>query len=318
MGDGFLAYFTSTRRALDCAIDIQRRCASPDGPRVRIGLHCGEVIHEDDDIFGAAVSAVARIMAQTTGGEIVVSDLVRQLAGAAGVRFSARRPVQLTGLDGTWLLHDVAWRAGGGDEPSGPAPGPDGSIDRLPISRREAEVLAALQFGVLGSLEVRRGNDLVDIGSSNERRILAALLVDANAVVSTSRLIAAVWGDDPPASDRNALQTYVARLRRRLRTIETPDPIVTRPPGYAIELGPHELDSLHFCELMDQARASLPLDPARALEMLDNALEMWRGPAFAEFADDDIVRAEAARLDGLRQVCGRGPRRRASPRGSHR
>ena len=159
-----------------------------------------------------------------------------------------------------------------------------------------------MEFRVLGSLEVRRGDDLVDIGSSNERKVLAALLVDANAVVSTSRLIEVVWGDDPPDSDRNALQTYVARLRRRLRTAATPAPIVTRPPGYAIELRPHQLDSLQFRELLDQARATLHVDPARALEILDDALELWRGPAFAEFADDDVARAEAACLEELRQA----------------
>src|SRR5688572_11384186 len=103
-----------------------------------------------------------------------------------------------------------------------------------------------MQFRVLGSLEVRRGDDLVDIGSFNERRILAALLVNANAVVPTSRLIEVLWGDEPPASERNALQTYVARLRRRLRADATPAPIVTRPPGYAIELRAHQLDSLEF------------------------------------------------------------------------
>jgi len=159
-----------------------------------------------------------------------------------------------------------------------------------------------VEFRVLGSLEVRRGDDLVDIGSSNERKVLAALLVDANAVVSTSRLIEVVWGDDPPDSERNALQTYVARLRRRLRTAATPAPIVTRPPGYAIELRPHQLDSLQFRELLDQARATLRVDPARALEILDDALELWRGPAFAEFADDDVARAEATRLEELRQT----------------
>ena len=145
LGDGFLACFTSTRRALDCAIDIQRRCDSADGLRVRVGLHAGEVIHEDGDIFGAAVAAVGRIMARAAGGEILVSDLVRQLAGAAGVRFTARMPVQLKGLDGMWLLHDVAWRADGADELSPPLPAQNESIDGLPISRREAEVLAVLR-----------------------------------------------------------------------------------------------------------------------------------------------------------------------------
>lgn len=155
-----------------------------------------------------------------------------------------------------------------------------------------------MEFRVLGSLEVWREGELVDIGSSNERKVLAALLVDANAVVSTSRLIDILWGDEPPASDRNALQTYIARLRRRLRTDEEQSPIVTRPPGYAIELGPEELDVLQFRELVGRARK----EPGRSLELLDAALALWRGPAFAEFADDDVARAEAASLDELRQT----------------
>jgi DNA-binding SARP family transcriptional activator len=159
-----------------------------------------------------------------------------------------------------------------------------------------------MQFRVLGALEIRRGDEVVDIGSSNERKILAALLVDANAVVSTSRLIEVLWGDHPPAPDRNALQTYVARLRRRLTTGAMPAPIVTRPPGYAIEVRPQQLDSLQFRELLDQARATLGVAPARAVEMLDGALERWRGPAFAEFAEDDVARAEAACLEELRQT----------------
>lgn len=157
-----------------------------------------------------------------------------------------------------------------------------------------------MEFRVLGALEVRRGADLVEVGSRNERKVLAALLVDANSVVSTSRLIEVLWGDDPPDSDRNALQTYVARLRSRLRTDDSSGPIVTRPPGYAIELRPHQLDSLQFRELLDQARAAMQEDPARALEFFDKALELWRGPAFAEFAGDAVARAEAVRLEELR------------------
>ena len=163
-----------------------------------------------------------------------------------------------------------------------------------------------MQLRVLGSLEVRRGDLLVDIGSSNERKLLAALLVDANAVVSTSRLIEVLWGDNPPPSDRNALQTYVARLRRRLATAETAAPIVTRAPGYAIELRPEQLDSLQFGSLLDKARAALAVDPSRALALFEEALELWRGPAFAEFADDDVARGEAARLEELRQTAVEG------------
>ena len=159
-----------------------------------------------------------------------------------------------------------------------------------------------MEFRVLGSIEVRRGGGVVQIGSRNERKLLTALLVDANSVVSTSRLIEVVWADDPPPSDRNALQTYIARLRRRLRGATTPAPIVSRPPGYVIDLLPHQLDSLQFRELLLQAQAVLSVNPARALEILDDALALWRGPAFAEFADEEVARAEAACLEELRQT----------------
>jgi transcriptional activator len=102
------------------------------------------------------------------------------------------------------------------------------------------------------------------------------------------------------------------------RPRRAPPPSSRGPPGYAIEVGPHKLDSLQFGELLNQARATLPLDPARALEILDDALGLWRGAAFAEFADEDIAGAEAARLEeapadgggaSRRSVAGTGPQR---------
>ncbi len=162
-------------------------------------------------------------------------------------------------------------------------------------------LVSSLEFRVLGSLEVRRGGELVNIGSPNERRILAALLVDANAVVSTSRLIELLWGADSPDSDRNALQTYVARLRRRLRSPQLAAPIVTRPPGYAIDLSVHQLDALEFCARVEEAQTHWHDDPTAAIAILEDALRLWRGAAFAEFADDELARAEAVRLEELRQ-----------------
>lgn len=91
-----------------------------------------------------------------------------------------------------------------------------------------------MEFRVLGPLEVGRGGDVVLIGSRMERAVLTALLVSANAAVSTARLIEVLWGDDPPPSDRNSLQTHVARLRRRLGGPLADTPIVSRPPGYLI------------------------------------------------------------------------------------
>ena len=149
MGDGFLAYFSSTRRSLACAMTIQRLVTQENSLRVRIGLHAGEVIHEGNDIHGAAVAAAARIMSEAAGGEIVASDLVRQLAGAAGVRFLPRGQVQLKGLEGAWLLYEIEWReeSKDGRRPAQLSSNETGTIGRgveQLISSREAEVLAAL------------------------------------------------------------------------------------------------------------------------------------------------------------------------------
>ncbi|MDP8969342.1 MAG: AfsR/SARP family transcriptional regulator [Actinomycetota bacterium] len=154
-----------------------------------------------------------------------------------------------------------------------------------------------MEFRVLGPLEVRCGPEVVVIGSRLERALLTALLLDANRVVSSARLVEALWGDDSPPSERNSLQTYVARLRRRLGGHGSP--IITRPPGYLIVVDPRDLDSLWFEELLEQARRTD--EPARVLELLDEALGLWRGPAFAEFAEVGVAGADAVRLEELRQ-----------------
>ena len=118
-GDGFLLAFPSARRALLCAIAIQRDMAAhsaahPDEPiRVRIGLHTGEALREADKFFGKTVILAARIAAQAQGGEILVSSLVKELTQSAGdLRFDAGRDAALKGLSGTYTLHPVGWREG--------------------------------------------------------------------------------------------------------------------------------------------------------------------------------------------------------------
>jgi predicted ATPase/DNA-binding SARP family transcriptional activator len=159
-----------------------------------------------------------------------------------------------------------------------------------------------MEFRVLGPLEVWHDGELVVVGSRMERVLLAALLVNANAVVATTGLIEALWGEEPPPSERNSLQTYVARLRRRLGRPGAAISIVTRPPGYLLQVDPRRVDALRFEELLGDARRLEVDQPAQALGLLDEALELWRGPAFAEFADQDVARAEAVRLDELRET----------------
>ena len=115
-GDGFMVAFSSARRAVDCAIAIQRAFAAqgeetPDEAiRVRIGLHTGEAIRERDDFFGRNVILAARIAAQAAGGEILVSSLLKQLTESSGdVRFGEAREVNLKGLSGSHMVHAVQW-----------------------------------------------------------------------------------------------------------------------------------------------------------------------------------------------------------------
>jgi len=118
MGDGFMVGFASARRAIACAVDIQRaieahnRSGQADEQvRVRIGLHTGEVIQEAADLFGQAVNAAARVAAKAAGGQILISDTVKGVLGPAqGVQFIDRGRFRLKGFGERWRLHEVVWQ----------------------------------------------------------------------------------------------------------------------------------------------------------------------------------------------------------------
>jgi len=114
LGDGFMVAFASARRAILCAISIQkdlsrysRRSAEP-LPLVRIGLHTGEPIREAGDFFGKSVIVAARIGAQANGGEILVSAATKEMVQAAGdLRFDGGQEVKLKGLSGSYTVYSV-------------------------------------------------------------------------------------------------------------------------------------------------------------------------------------------------------------------
>jgi len=114
MGDGFMASFSSATRALECAIAMQsafaaRNEAAEEPIRVRIGLNAGEPIAEDEDLFGTAVNMAARIAARAQGGEILASDVVRQLVAGKGFLFSDRGDTVLRGYEDPVRLYEVRW-----------------------------------------------------------------------------------------------------------------------------------------------------------------------------------------------------------------
>jgi len=102
-GDGMLATFEGPARALLCAAALQR-CADDHDVRIRVGVHVGEVELVGADVRGISVHAAARVMSAAGPGEILVSDLTRALAGAAGLRFEDRGTHELKGLEGEWHL----------------------------------------------------------------------------------------------------------------------------------------------------------------------------------------------------------------------
>ena len=119
MGDGFLASFASAQKALDCAITLQRALHEeglgnhhegfPDGLRVRVGINAGEPIAEDDDLFGHAVIAAARIASLAEGGEILVANVVRELVAGKGFLFNDRGEQPLRGLEDPVRIWQVRW-----------------------------------------------------------------------------------------------------------------------------------------------------------------------------------------------------------------
>lgn len=115
-GDSFMVSFAGARRGLRCAMGIQRAFEEwsekhPETPlRVRIGLHTGEAIREEHDLFGRSVIMAARIAAEARGREILVSSLLKELAEASGeFRFGSPRTTALKGLSGEHVLYSVVW-----------------------------------------------------------------------------------------------------------------------------------------------------------------------------------------------------------------
>ncbi len=151
-----------------------------------------------------------------------------------------------------------------------------------------------VEFGVLGPLEVRVAGQLVAVPGARQRALLAALLLRRGTVVPFDRLVDEVFGEEPPEEARNALQTYAARLRHALGPAAAV--VVTRAPGYVLEVPGDAVDVERFTALLAGAREAAP--PTAALALLDEALALWRGPAYAESAET-FARGEALRLHEL-------------------
>ena len=159
-----------------------------------------------------------------------------------------------------------------------------------------------MEFRVLGPLEVSTAGQPLSLGGPKQRAVLALLLLNANAVVPRDRLIAEIWGHEPPPQVEASLRVYVARLRKLLATENGSRSIVeTKPNGYVLRIEPEALDLNRFRALVASAETELAAGrPADAAAQLAEALGLWRGPALVDLAEDEWARREGAVLEELR------------------
>jgi DNA-binding SARP family transcriptional activator len=154
-----------------------------------------------------------------------------------------------------------------------------------------------MEFRILGSIEVvENGDGPIPLGGPKQRAVLAHLLLRANHLVPTDVLIDEVWGEEPPETVRNALQSYASHLRKALGA----ERLEGSRAGYVLRAEPSELDAVHFRSILRDARRLLPIDAKAAVDAFDHALDLWRGPAFGDLATEPSLRPEAAQLDDLR------------------
>ena len=151
-----------------------------------------------------------------------------------------------------------------------------------------------MEFRVLGPLEVREGGVALPLGGSRQRAVLAYLLLEANRVVPTDRLIDQIWGDEPPDAARAALFAYISRLRKLLGAAR----IEGRPPGYVLVAAEGDIDALRFEALVAKARREA--DAEASATLLAEALALWRGSALSDLAEYDALRPAISRLEELR------------------
>ena len=139
----------------------------------------------------------------------------------------------------------------------------------------------------------------MSLGGPRQRSVLAILLLDANRVVPSERLIDLIWGESAPPTAATALQGYVSQLRKAIEPDRTaPSVIVTAGSGYVARVAPDQLDVSRFEQLVAQGRAAG--DPRGAADAFAEALALWRGPALSDVRNESFAQEPIRRLEELR------------------
>src|SRR5580692_1189317 len=159
-----------------------------------------------------------------------------------------------------------------------------------------------LEIRVLGPVEIAWDGRPIDIGGVKARALVARLLIDRHIIVSVDRLVDSLWRDNDGMGAEIAMRSTISRLRKRIREAGTPDDvIVTRTPGYLLDVPPEATDAFRLERLVAEGRTQLARrQPDECVRLLSEAEGLWRGPAYSEVRDEPFARAEARRLEELR------------------
>src|SRR5215470_6790174 len=211
-----------------------------------------------------------------------------RLPRSARLRFGCR-PASQHDMEGAWVSPKTAGdRAAARWSTASPAP---------------------LEFDILGPVRARRGGQELDLGPAKQRAVLAVLLLEANRPVPADRIVAAVWGGEPPANGANVAQKYVAGLRwvlERDRSPRTPGRLLRlHPAGYQLTVEPGGLDVDTFTTDVQQATAAAEAGSLdEAVGLVSAALRRCRGEPLAglsgpvfDSARNRLVERRAAALE---------------------
>lgn len=154
-----------------------------------------------------------------------------------------------------------------------------------------------MEFRILGHLDVRNGDQVVELASGKQRALLALLILNANETVPTDRIVEELWGERSPQTAPKVIQNHVSQLRRGLGD----GLLVTEGSGYRLRVEQGTLDVDRFEALLAEGRNALERgDADAAAELLREALALWRGSPLADVAFEPFAQAEIARLEERR------------------
>ena len=152
-----------------------------------------------------------------------------------------------------------------------------------------------MEFRVLAQVDVLDAEQPLALGGSQQRLVLALLLLSSPEAISAERLIDQ-RGEWPPASAQHAVQVYVSGIRKLLRPSEEVA-VRTTPAGYVIDVAPELIDARRFERLLEEAQDALAQDPSGAQALFEVALALWRGPPLTDCGDSELARLQAERPD---------------------